>query len=348
MAQLVSSYLSLFYLFFDLLAITDHTLHVSTEVFVVVSEDYIPSVSAFLSTYSREDLNFHIELVPVPRMMGSADGLRAVSDRIRGDFIVYSSDVLTDCSLGALVHLHQLRTADITVAVCSSVEEESDRKGGVKRMIDEEDEEYVGVDVDGRLIFKASALELEGAIVFSKAILKQCKKLSLRKDVCDAGIYVMSHWVLEFVMRSPRLSSIRTDVVPYLTKWQFQPQATLLAHIPGLEHRHRPLASLENWLSRITSRSSRHVGPELSEHMIRPSTLMPSVQSSLSVDSSTLLNQTTHQDMNHQEDLIRCYTMYVETSAPESTSQPDAYSAAMTAAICKRITNHRSYMSSNR
>ena len=324
----------------------DYSTFRATEIFVVVSEDYAPAVSEFLSTYNREDIDMNLDLISVPRMMGSADGLRAVNDRIRGDFIVISSDVVTDCSLGALVNLHQLRSADITVAVSGSMEEEPDRKGGVKRIIDEEDEEYVGVDSDGRLVFKTSALELEGNVTLSKPLLHHCKQLSLRKDVCDSGIYVMAWWVLEFIMRSPRLSSIRSDVVPYLTNWQFQPEAPLLAHVPGLEHRRRPLASVEGWLNRVTSRTSAKSGPELSEHMIRPSTILPTVQSTLSMDSS-LMNQSTVED-NRSADLLRCYTMFVETAPTGPVAAPDTHGATMGAAICKRITNIRSYMNVNR
>ena len=40
-----------------------------------------------------------VELVGVPDMLGSADGLRAVSDRIRGDFIVYSSGERVNVSI---------------------------------------------------------------------------------------------------------------------------------------------------------------------------------------------------------------------------------------------------------
>lgn len=150
-------------------------------------------------------------------------------------------------------------------------------------------------------------------------------------------------------MRSPRLSSLRSDVVPYLTNWQFQPVENLLAHVPGLEHRRRPLASLEGWLSNVTSRTSNKSWSELSEHMIRPSTIMPSVQSTLSMDSNSLLNQSTvAPNPSVNTDMLRCYTLFVETAPAGPLTPPDTYSAVMTSAICKRITNIRSYMNINR
>lgn len=320
----------------------------AAEIFIVVSEEHVAVVSAFLATYNREDIDTNLELISVSRMMGSADGLRAVNDRIRGDFIVITSDVVTDCSIGALVNLHRLRTSDVTIAVANSMEEEPDRKGGSKKFIDEEDQEYVGVDSDGRLVFKSSALELEGSVQLSKPLLHRCKKLSLRKDVSDTGIYVMSWWVLEFIMRSPRLSSIRSDVVPYLTRWQFQPEGPLLAHIPGLEHRKRPLAVLEGWLNAATSRTATRNVAELSEHMIRPSTIMPSMQSMMSIDSSLLNSSAMAPELNTNVDMLRLYSMLIETTSTGPIASPDTYSATMSAAVCKRVTNLRSYMNINR
>lgn len=320
----------------------------AAELFVVVSEEFAAGVSEFLANYNRDDVNMNIELISVARMMGSADGLRAVNDRIRGDFIVMTADVVTDCSLGALVNLHQLRTADITIAISNSMEEEPDRKGVIKKYIDEEDQEYVGVDTDGRLMYKTSALELEGTVSLSKPMLHRCKKLSLRKDVSDAGIYVMSWWVMEFIMRSPRLSSIRSDVVPYLTSWQFQPEASMLGRVPGLEHRRRPLASLEGWLGNVTSTSSNKKTCELSEYMIRSTTIMPSVQSALSLDSNSMLNQSALTPDISYKDMLRCYTMFVDAAPNGPLNPPDTHSAVVTSTICKRITNIRSYMNINR
>ena len=79
-------------------------------------------------------------------MVGSADGLRAVSDRITGDFILYSTDLLTDFNFGHLTALHRLRTSDVTMLLSTSPLEDVDKKGSAgKRMkIDEEDQEYIG------------------------------------------------------------------------------------------------------------------------------------------------------------------------------------------------------------
>ena len=79
----------------------------------------------------------------------------------------------------------------------------------------------------------------------------------------DLGVYVMSHWVVEFVKANSRISSIRTDLVPYLINRQFQPASYLYDAIPALQHRHRPLHDLESWLVS----PSRH-REELMDHVM--------------------------------------------------------------------------------
>ena len=78
-----------------------------------------------------------IEIVLVDEMMGSADGLRAVSDRIRGDFFCLHSDFISQYSLGELAHIHRLNTSDLTMLLTVVNKE-------IKR--DEVDQEYIGVN----------------------------------------------------------------------------------------------------------------------------------------------------------------------------------------------------------
>lgn len=208
----------------------------------------------------------------------------------------------------------------------------------------------IGTDQDGRLLFKMLALDIEGSVRVPKALLHRYEQFHLRNNASDCGIYVMSWWIMEFLMRSPRLTSLRTDVIPYLVARQFQPERYLLEHVPGLEHRRRPLAVLESWLNCNTSTSSCRVGSELSEHMIRPSTIIPAIQSTLSLESSILNNSAISDPLaaSAQQDMLRCYSMFVDTSSATPATYSDVRSGSVFSAVCKRITNLKSYMNINR
>ena len=344
--------------------------HFLLEIYIVAPIDYSSQLTQFLQSYITE-VGVSIELVTVAKMNGSADCLRAVSDRIRGDFIVVSGDIITDFSLGSLVHLHRLKTADVTVALCSAAHDESDRKGGVKRVIDEEDQEYIGTDVDGRLLFKMSALELDGGaggVTLHKSLLHRAgQQLTLRNNTTDSGIYVMSWWIIEFLMECRRISSIRSDLIPFLIKRQFQPDVELLATVPGLRHRNRPLASLESWLAKNNIRDYNSRSDELSEHLMsvssfisnasNPSLLMQRSASEHAVDdsfvstgqlSSSGANVTgSASSASCSTDMLKCYSLFVDPVVSNETPS-HAQSSVPFVSVCRRITNLQTYMNINR
>ena len=55
-----------------------------------------------------------IDIVPFDDFQGTADALRCISDRIRTDFILVSTDVITDAPLHHLTDLHRVKDAMIT------------------------------------------------------------------------------------------------------------------------------------------------------------------------------------------------------------------------------------------
>lgn len=205
----------------------------------MVPADYETHFAKFLREYIRGQMT--IDLVVVEEMMGSADGLRAVSDRLRGDFFCLSADFISQFSLSDLTNLHRLSTSDITITMVQSP------KDGSK---DDIDQEYLGICDNGRVLMKTPALEIDGGITLSKALLHRAGRFRLRNDLSDIGIYLMSHWLLEFVTSNKRISSIRNDLLPFVINRQFQPKEYLVEHIPAIEHRKRALAALETYETR--------------------------------------------------------------------------------------------------
>ena len=78
------------------------------------------------------------------------------------------------------------------------------------------------------------------------------------------------------------MSSIRADLVPYLVQRQFQSENLLLKSIPALEHRRRPLASIESWL--VASSTPTH-HPEMVDGIATAKSKGPAVTTSLSTRS---------------------------------------------------------------
>ena len=88
------------------------------EAYIVSPQEYQTPMTQFLAEYMRE--NIVIDLVCVENMMGSADGLRAVGERLRGDFIYLSSEVFCKGGLGELTSIHRLKGGDVTMILATA------------------------------------------------------------------------------------------------------------------------------------------------------------------------------------------------------------------------------------
>jgi translation initiation factor eIF-2B subunit gamma len=208
------------------------------EIYIAAPKEYQTQLSQFLSEYGNSD-NASVEFIWVDDMVGSADGLRAVNERIRGDFICMSSDMLCQYSFGELADLHRLRSSDLTMLLVSAPSEEAEKKGAPKKiLIDEEDQEYIGICEDGRVMMKTPVLEIDESLKVLKPLLHKCtSSLTVRNDLEDMGVYIMSRWVLTFLMANKKISNLRTELVPFIVQRQFQSEEYLKEVIPCLKEK---------------------------------------------------------------------------------------------------------------
>lgn len=328
----------------------------TTEVFITTPPEFQTQLSHFIveEYISTTSANMGIEIISVPDMLGSADALRAVADRIRGDFIVVNSDLISQINLGVLINTHRLKTSDVTMMLSSvSIEEtiemnkkvkggSSSGSGGTKAApvkptkIEEEDQEYIGICEDGRVMIKIPALEIddESHLTFSKALIqKSCGsggKLRFRSDLIDTGVYCMSFWILEFLMNKKTISTIRTDLLPYLVQRQHQSTEYLLQHMPGLEHRRRGLQVLEPWLVKTRAITESFLMPPLAVNAppLPPSTLFSSVThtaagtsaASTTTQDSVTASASTSCPGNVAEMSSSCFLSPISRSRKPSTS----------------------------
>lgn len=99
----------------------------SLEIFIVTPKEYYPQLSQFLLSHIDDEVL--IELIQVNELYGSADAVRAVHDRIRGDFIFVNSDTLSQINISELVYTHRLQSSDVTMLLAVAPLEESEKKG---------------------------------------------------------------------------------------------------------------------------------------------------------------------------------------------------------------------------
>lgn len=230
------------------------------ETFIVAAEEYETMLKQFLAESPTRDA-MNVEIISVPDMNGSSHALFSVADRLRGDFFCISCDVISQVSLVDLANLHRLSVSDVTIMLTVP------NKDMLK---DDVDQEMIGITPEGRIIMKAPILELEEGVSLNKSLLFKVRKpVSLRNDLLDAGIYLFSYWIIEFIKTSyKRLISIKNDLIPYLINRQFQDKEYLFEKIPALRFRKRPLSFLENWL---TSKEQKNIHGDRDPRDFRPS-----------------------------------------------------------------------------
>lgn len=298
-----------------------------------------------------------IDLVIVDEMSGSADGLRAVSDRIRGDFFCLGSDFISQYCIGELASMHRISTSDLTMMLTMASPD-------VKK--DEVDEEYIGICDDGRVMVKLPTLEIDESIELSKPLLHHAPSLSLRPDLVDLGIYLMAHWVLEFLASNTRITSIRSDLLPYLINRQYQSADHLLRLIPALEHRNRPLKAIEPWImdttpsgstSRVVQSQSFQVGfaedkgqaildvldshnEESGSTMHRDSPVPNALDSPATAEAKQGGAASTAQA---EQDLLRCFAVVYEPPA-----RTEVAGAVSNITILSRVVNIPAYLNLNK
>jgi hypothetical protein len=124
-------------------------------------------------------------------------------------------------------------------------------------------------------------------------------------------------------MANKKLTSLRSDVVPYLVARQGQSNSYLRANVPGLAHRRRPLQELESW--RVNLRA------------ITPSQLLLPFDTNTSIPTEL---STTPGALAENPDLLRCFAVVVDRDAVVAPGNKGP--------ICQRMATLQTYLHLNR
>lgn len=220
--------------------------------------------------------------------------------------------------------------------------------------IDKEDQEIIGYGSDGRLVVKSQLIERsESTFSLEKSLLHKCDSLRVRNDLIDTGIYFMSYWILEYIMKSKSITSIRLDLIPYLVNWQFQCDDDVLNHDQfgdAIKNRIRPL----NVIEKVTPNSSLidyfddliKSRPRVSEGVYLANVSIAKSTELTRQLSLSLLDRTQSAvpaSTGISSDLIKCYTKIIDHQ--NSITLPSYASAATTSSniIMQRVSNLKAY-----
>jgi translation initiation factor eIF-2B subunit gamma len=180
------------------------------------------SISSWIHTEwaaSPHSSGMHCQVIQVPEETGSAEALKSVADRIASSsVVVISGDLVTDVPISALVATHQMSGASATITLVQrKVSPASETKPGKPpKGVD-----YIGLDMKREhLIFCANSPESLKELKIPLALIRRHGSLHISTDLSDAHLYVFSRELLTKLASNSTLTSLRLDLLPFLTQQQ--------------------------------------------------------------------------------------------------------------------------------
>mmetsp|Transcript_65236 Transcript_65236/g.155594 ORF Transcript_65236/g.155594 Transcript_65236/m.155594 type:complete len:429 (+) Transcript_65236:102-1388(+) len=187
----------------------------------------------FLSNDYKGDVQ--VEVCVVDEDMETADVLRCLKDKITRDFVVVSGDLITDVFLHHLADVHRIHDATCTVLL-RAPKPVNLPTGSKAPKVEGATLDFVGLDEKrSRLLVLESAADVDEKLVVPRRVLRAFPNITITNKMLDAHFYIFSHWVLELLKSRPELTSIKSELIPFLLAHQFSPEPVLNPGQPLLD-----------------------------------------------------------------------------------------------------------------
>eukprot|EP00126_Sphaerothecum_destruens_P009114 Sdes_comp20428_c0_seq3m14558 len=193
-----------------------------SEVIVLIQNNYKAQLYHFLESYEGK---LRMDIVTVAEDIGTADALRTIREKIRSDFVVISSDLVTNIPLQYLLDMHRIYDSTVTLYMCEDVKKSEEemrlmnkKSEGEKGLLD-----FSGIDVTGKrlLLFHPEA-DLDESFRVRRSVLNRHPNFTIQTNLLDSHIYVFRRWVLDFLQERKNISSLKGELIPYLVRKQFR------------------------------------------------------------------------------------------------------------------------------
>lgn len=151
---------------------------------------------------------------------GTADALRLVSERIHSDVLLISCDTITNIDFFPALNLFRKNNAScVAVFNKTGFEEPIDVPGPKSKHKNERD--LVGIDSENnRLLFLASTTDFQENFSLPAHLLRSYGQVNIFSNLSDAHIYLLKRWVVGYLAKSEKFSTIKGELLPFIIKKQ--------------------------------------------------------------------------------------------------------------------------------
>ncbi|XP_057318108.1 translation initiation factor eIF-2B subunit gamma [Microplitis mediator] len=191
-----------------------------TEAIVIVIENTKKEITA---TLDKLNLNIKLEFVGIPESedLGTADAVRYIHDKIHKDFIVISCDLIADINITEVLNLYRKNNASITSVMFPLPKIPSTFIVPGPKNKQKPETDLIGIDnKTNRLVFLASASDFEEDLHISHKLLQKHTNFTMYSKLLDAHFYVISKWVLDFLVHNKSFGTLKGELFPYIVKKQ--------------------------------------------------------------------------------------------------------------------------------
>nr|AMH84307.1 ascarylose A [Monochamus alternatus] len=174
------------------------------------------------STLERTELDLKIDYVSINdnEDLGTADSLRAISDKLKSDVLVVSCDFISDVSLKGILDTFRAHNASVTSLFLYPQQSDNVVVPGPKSKYKIE-RDLIGIDEQtSRLVFLASASDFETELSLPTTLLKKHTSVKIYSNLIDSHVYVLKNWVIKYLKSEENFMSIKGELLPHIIKKQ--------------------------------------------------------------------------------------------------------------------------------
>lgn len=154
--------------------------------------------------------------------LGTAEALSLISERIKSDVLLISCDTITNVDFFPVLNQFRTENASCVALFCeNNLENVSSVVIPGPKMKYKQERDLVGINSENnRLLFLASTTDYQDNLPLPGHLLRSYGKITMHSGLTDAHIYLVKRWVINYLAKSDKFSTIKGELLPFIIKKQ--------------------------------------------------------------------------------------------------------------------------------
>lgn len=164
---------------------------------------------------------------------GTADALRSISERIKTDVLLISCDVITSVDFYPVLNMFRKNDASVVSLFIngSAADGSSTITVPGPKAKHKQERDLVGINpINDRLLFLASTSDFEESMALPAHLLRSHGKVVIHSGLVDAHVYLVKKWVVDYLAKCDRFSTIKGELLPFIIKKQMSRPSRNASH----------------------------------------------------------------------------------------------------------------------